>query len=558
MRRVISARNIFRIKSGNSCKIESGNILFVCKYNLLMQLRTHHIAENFQSLIRRQLTESNFFLLACLLCTLPVWLPHFPPMADLPQHAALISLFLNLGNPDFPFSNEFQLNLFTPYLLGYFLISVFSPLLGIVAASKLVISFALAAFALASRFLLRQTGADPYWAWLTFPVLFGFAYQWGLLNFLIAAPVGILFLGLVWKKGAHCDVRSSLLIVLMLYVLFFCHALIMGLFILIALGYWALSVRRLGDFVKCAWPVVALIPLVIGWFLLASQHSEAHHPIRWDLSWINTSEFYYSYAASWANTQEPGWGRVTGFLPRMLGVRPGLFLTLFGIILFILPFLAGGRVTKSRPRRIPFLVITLLLLFLPSVLLGNSFTVQRFALFALPLFLVAVDKPNDLGDVKRDILRFLAPLIAFGWIVFMSINALKFDEEAEGFDVVLSNMEPHKRAVSLIFSRDDANYIAPPFLHFSSWYSAIKGGITNPSFAVYSGMPVGYKDKYFPRIQMGFAWQPQSFDWQEHEGYKYDYFVVRAPDDVIRSADCRVEMVRHAGQWWLYRLHKKC
>lgn len=46
-----------------------------------MQIKIH--AENF------------LFLLACFLGLLPVWLPRFPSMVDLPQHAAQISLFLN-------------------------------------------------------------------------------------------------------------------------------------------------------------------------------------------------------------------------------------------------------------------------------------------------------------------------------------------------------------------------------------------------------------------------------------------------------------------------------
>ncbi|MGC2048937.1 MAG: hypothetical protein WA635_10040, partial [Gallionella sp.] len=102
---------------------------------------------------RHWISDNNLFLLACLLCGLPVWLPDFPPMVDLPQHAAQVSLFLNLGNPDFPFSDQFRLNLFTPGLLGYVLVAAVAPLLGIVAASKLMIWLALAAFALSSRYL---------------------------------------------------------------------------------------------------------------------------------------------------------------------------------------------------------------------------------------------------------------------------------------------------------------------------------------------------------------------------------------------------------------------
>jgi hypothetical protein len=513
-------------------------------------------------ILRRWFTANNLFLLACLLCGLPVWLPHFPPMVDLPQHAAQVSLFLNLGKPDFPFSNEFQLNLFTPYLLGYTLIAALTPLLGIVAACKLVIWLALAAFALASRFLLLRTGADPYWAWLTFPVLYGFTYQWGLLNFLIAAPVGMLFLGLVWRQQVQPGLRSSLLIALMLYVLFFCHALIMALFVLIAVAYWLSSVRRMRDFVSCAWPIATLVPIVLVWLAVTSKHPLTNSAIEWDWSWVNTTDGYYAYFSSWINPKEPGWGRVTGFIPRLLGVRPGLPVTLAGLMLFALPFLAGGRIARSWPRFIPLLSIVLLLLLLPSFLFGNVYTFQRFTFLALPLFLVAIDAPAVPGRAQRNV-RMIFPLIAFGWIAYMSSNALQFNQESDDFETVVAQMEPDKRAASLIFARDDSRSIVPVFLHFPAWYSAIKSGISNPSFAENFVQPVAYKPEYVPKVKFqGFAWNPQWFDWQAHEGYKYDYFVVRAPVDggafLFRTATCKIYLAARSGQWWLYRRDAGC
>ena len=35
--------------------------------------------------------EKYLFLLACVACGIPVWIPHFPPMVDLPQHAAQVA-----------------------------------------------------------------------------------------------------------------------------------------------------------------------------------------------------------------------------------------------------------------------------------------------------------------------------------------------------------------------------------------------------------------------------------------------------------------------------------
>ena len=506
--------------------------------------------------------EKYLFLLACLMCGLPVWLPQFPAMVDLPQHAAQVALLLNLGNPAFPFSELFHLNLFTPYLLGYGLIAAFTPMLGIVAACKLIIWLALAGFAISTRWLLREVGADPYWAWLTFPVLYGFTYQWGLLIFLIAAPIGLMFLAMVWRMKARPDLRSSLAITLMLFALFFCHALILGFFSLIALAYWTFSVQRLRDFIKCAWPMAAIAPLIVIWFVQASNHPLSNFPIGWDLSWFTTGDYYYSNFATWANPDNPGWGRINGFIPRLLGARPQLFITLLGIFIFALPFLSGGRISKSRVRLIPVLAITLVLLLLPTLLFGNMYTFQRFTWLAMPLFLIMIDAPARAGRVNN-YLRMLAPAIAFGWIIFMAMHAMQFNKDMQGFDTILEKAEPGKRTLSLVFKRDDSDSIAPEFLHFPAWYAALKSGITDPSFAVTFVQPVSYKPEYVPKAKFeGFEWNPQWFDWQKFDGQKYDYFVVRAPIDMagylFKTSPCTVSLAVRSGQWWLYQKDPKC
>lgn len=506
--------------------------------------------------------EKYLFLLACLMCGIPVWLPQFPPMVDLPQHAAQVALLLNLGNPAFPFSELFHLNLFTPYLLGYGLIAAFTPVLGIVAACKLVIWLALAGFAISTRWLLREAGADPYWAWLTFPVLYGFTYQWGLLIFLIAAPVGLAFLALVWRMKAQPGWRSSLAITLMLFALFFSHALILGFFSLIALAYWMFSVQRLRDFIKCAWPMAAIAPLVVIWFVRAGTHPLSHFPVGWDLSWFTTGDYYYSNFAAWADADNPGWGRINGFIPRLLGARPQLPLTLLGIFIFALPFIAGGRISKSRARLIPVLAITLVLLLLPTLLFGNMYTFQRFTWLAMPLYLIMIDTPAKAGR-GNNYLRMLAPVLAFGWIGYMAMHALQFNKDMQGFDTLLAKAEPGKRTLSLVFKRDDGHSIAPEFLHFPAWYAALKSGVTDPSFAVTFVQPVSYKPEYAPKAKFeGFEWNPQWFDWQKFAGQKYDYFVVRAPVDMagylFKTSPCTVALAAQSGQWWLYQKDPEC
>ncbi len=507
--------------------------------------------------------EKYLFLLACLLSMLPVWLAHFPPMVDLPQHAAQIALFLNLHDASFPFAPLFDTNLFTPYLLGYSVIAVFTPVLGIVAASKLVISLALAAFPLATRYFLRAAGADPYWAWLVFPVLYGFSYQWGFINFLVAAPIGLLFLGLVWQQQKQPNLRSTLLMICLLYLLFFSHALILALFGGIAALYWWCSTQRVKEFLHLAWPLLTPLPLLIVWVAVNQAHPMSKLPIEWDLSWFSTVDSYYVFLASWVNPQHVEWGRINGFIPRLLGVRPAVIMTVFGLVLFSLPLLAGYRITTSRTRLIPLGVIVIVLLFVPSLFFGVAFVFQRFTFLALPLFLLMLDAPRGATHPYQQWLGWLAPVIAFAWIAFMSSNALQFNKDAEGFEAILAKMAPGKRALSMIFERDDSHSIAPTFVHFAAWYSALKSGVTDPSFAVTQVQPITYQSGQRPTVGIqGFEWFPQKFDWQYHAGRQYDYFVARAPVDhgvyLFREATCGIELLAHEGHWWLYHRYSSC
>ena len=507
--------------------------------------------------------EKYLFLLACVVSVLPVWLPRFPPMVDLPQHAAQIALFLNLQDANFPFAHLFDTHLFTPYLFGYSLIAVFTPWLGVVAASKLVISVALAVFPLATRYFLRAASADPYLAWFVFPALYGFSYQWGFINFIVAAPIGLLFLSLVWRQKRQTNLRSALLMTCMLYLLFFSHVLILALFGGIAAIYWWCSAERIKEFLHLAWPLATPLPLLIAWVAVTQGHPMSKLPIEWDLSWFSTIDSYYVFMASWITPEQAGWGRVNGFIPRLLGVRPSIIMTIFGVMLFLLPLLAGYRMTTSRTRLIPLGVIVAVLLFSPSLFFGVAFVFQRFTFLALPFFLLALDAPRVVTRRYQQLLGGLAPIIAFSWIALMANHALQFHKEAEGFDTILAKMVPGKRALSMIFERDDGHSIAPTFVHFAAWYSALKNGVTDPSFAITQVQPITYRPDQRPTVRtQGFEWFPQKFDWQYHAGRQYDYFVARAPIDhgvfLFREATCSIELVAQAGHWWLYHRDSGC
>ena len=83
---------------------------------------------------------------------------------------------------------------------------------------------------------------------------------------------------------------------------------------------------------------------------------------------------------------------MTGFFPRLLGLWPPWFCVLFGIALFALPFLAGVRLSKRWAVWAPLAVCVSVLMFAPSGGHSGWAFYHRFAVFALPFFVIGLQK----------------------------------------------------------------------------------------------------------------------------------------------------------------------
>ncbi len=467
-------------------------------------------------------------------------------MVDLPQHAAQISLIRNLHDPAFRFAGLFRVNYFTPYLLGYLAVYVLAPLCGIVAACKFVTATALIGLPVTTALLLRETDADSYWALLTIPAMYGFSYTWGFFNFLVAVPIGLLFLILVIRHIRKPDCRSSIYLGVVSPLLFFGHALACVFFGAIACVYALVETRSLRKAILSLLPSATVVPLVLVWFLRTKSDPGTQQPVVWDLGWMRSLD-----------THALG-GRLTGFFPRLLGLRPGLLCFLAGGILFAIPLLAGARPSKRPAFWVPLCVCVLALLFAPTTAFSGWAISHKFTVFALPFFLMTLQH----AEVERPALRRAVVFLLIGWIAIASAKVIRYNAEVKGFDEVLSKMEPNERVLSLMFLHFSDESPAPVFLHFPAWYSAKKHGVVDMNFAVFPIEPVRYNSTVPAPDPSVSEWHPQSFRWTVWRGDTYRYFVVHAQFDLgyrlFAWAPCPVSLVAQSGNWWLYEKDPRC
>jgi hypothetical protein len=492
-------------------------------------------------------------LACCLFGAVPVWLSIFPPMVDLPQHAAQVGLFRDLHHPAFRYAGDFRINWFTPYLLGYLQLFCFSSLAGPVVAAKIVVSIALFLAPIFLAFLLWDLESDPLLAVITVPAMYGITFAWGFLNYLVAAPIGIALLWCSLRHLRQANRRTYIGVFLLGLLLFFSHALIWAFFVFVCALWIVLESQTRREGLRRALPLLLPIPLIFV-FLAHSlaapiSSSGVNH---WDLGWVNASEPYYGNLT-------PHWGRLFGFMARLLGAYPTAFTNLFGIVLFALPSLAGYRPQRRAFFWVPFVTCLVVLFAAPSTLFRITFIYQRFSLFVLPFFVIGISRVAN----PKSLVRWTMPLVASTWIAVVCVNTLAANSGMVGLPELIAHMRPGERALSLVFQFRTPGSIAPVYVHLPHWYAGEKAdAVVDPSFAEFPQEWVVFRDGRVPNASVGFEWTPREFDWTYYSGANYRYFVVRAAADygpaLFRNTTCNVSLRYHQASWYLYERADDC
>ena len=484
---------------------------------------------------RTATTNLNPYLLVTLvglIVVLPIWIPTFPAMCDAPQHAAQVAIFSQLGHPGFAYSQLFVRHTNIPNLEGYALLYVLGPLIGLVAACKLIVSAALLAFLLACSWLLAEFDCDPRLALLAVPGLYGFPFQWGFIGFLSAAPIGICFVVLALRYFRTPSLLRGVTLALAWLFVFFCHALIAafaaGLAAACAL-YAVQSVRQLAS----RWlPIFGTMAVAgLWWVHSISSIQVSHSPIEWNVDLDRFAQLYVN---------------ISGVPSDLIAVAL--------IMAFVVPVVILLGVRRQWRYYIPFAVCLVVALLFPHCIFAVAAVYQRFAPFVLPCFALILARATPR---RANLAIVWLVVVALAWTGGMAWRMSVFQREGSGWSTILRQMAPGQRVLSLNFEHNSEVFSGAVFLHFPAWYSALKGGIVDLSFACNNVDIALYHQEVLPRVcYTGLDFHPERFNWQQHEGWQYRYFVVHSPVErgatLFAGSEFPVVLRAHDADWWLY------
>lgn len=471
------------------------------------------------------------FLFAAFLAGALVLINTFPPMVDMPQHAAQVATFLRMMNGTEPWAEVYRINWLTPYWVGYALTALLAMWLPTVTAIKLVISLAVTMTAISAAYLRRETGGSAHWDWIFLPIGFGFAFDWGFLNFMVATPLALAYLALTINYLRSPGAYRAITIAIASVMLLLCHVLIVifacALGALLA-GMAAGSGRRA---LRICAPFMAPAPLVfLWWLLILTPEVQAQSPSYWNISLMRISEVI-AFAAGQQNC--------VFYLP----------LTALAIGA---PFAFGATCAADKRWCMPFLLFLIWMFFGPHQIFDNYFTYQRFGIFFLPMLVLAL-RP---GVATHRLTHGFMPILGIALLIPIAYRLYAFEQESADFREVEKSIPAGGRLLAAIIDRDSQAAQQPSYLHFGAWYSARGPGMHEFSFASFVPEIIRFKEGHTrPLVVRGQDWFPSNYT---HVMMRdFDYLLVRkeissSPPPRKFNA-CQMSVLARSGNWSLYQ-----
>ncbi len=491
----------------------------------------------------------------------PFLATRYPPMTDLPFHAAQSSALAHYWNPAYHFREQFELHpVAVPYLSMYAIAALLMVVLPPVIAVKIaaVVMLALVPGGLAVMFhgmkkspLLGLLGLGLCWCNLT---------HWGFLNFMGALGLFAMSVGLTLLLVDAPSVRRQAALALTLVALYFTHIFRFPFGICAVVGTAVVMYPATRRLRPVALPLVPALALMALWLKVRpTELSAGFGPMQ--IHKERLKEFVGLLTGGFTDPAE----RVAfdGFL------RIAFIVAALAIAVAV----AVAVMKKGRDRRatlawdvgvtvVPLAcaaVFLVLFLVLPMAIGLWWYVYPREATATAFIALGAFP------DLPRSFwlrLPLVAALAVGGTGIARVVvaNYARFEPVTQDFAAITREIPPAPKLMYLVFDHGGSTRSTTPFIHLPAYVQAERGGWLGFHFATWGASPVHYRPRdepgavVPPEVPLRWEWTPQIFDVRRHGAF-FDWFLVRAgrSPDALFAADPGVERVDHVGTWWLYR-----
>jgi hypothetical protein len=453
------------------------------------------------------------------------------PMVDMPQHSAQISIWQRLGNPQFPETQLFELNLRTPYLGAYALARALCGTLGVVPALKVVAWLAVVLHWAAFDWLVRTTGHARWLGVLGVPLGMGYGFYFGFISFIGALPFGLAAVSLALRHRERPTLLSGVLLGAALCATLATHGFALGLTLVLVAP---LLLRGGGSIIARGAPLLAPALLIVVWLMPGSSARAigltVWDPRFWELSTV-PALFLAANAADHAAT-------------------------IFGLIFLAFVALSMGRPSRMPERYLPIVVLLLGFCLFPLSLGGLTPLHPRFAAFMIPALLILFEPRAEprIAQFSQSITAVTAL-----WLALFCLRLHQFARETQPISDFIARMPAGLRIRPIVFERSSAVFPAlPALIHLSAYYVPEKAGVQGYSFAMYPTSVIRYRPFVTPTMTQGSEWRPDWFSARD-ELPSYDCFLVHSSSD--RSLELfgeqlgQVDLAFHEQGWWAYMTH---
>jgi len=506
----------------------------------------------------------------------PLLAAHYPPMTDLPFHAAHTSILRHYWDPQWHFREQLELQpIAVPYLTHYAIGALFMLWLPPLAAVKLATVVMLLLVPAGMAVLLSGMKRSPLGALLTLPLAYCTLAHWGFINFVGALGLFAMAVGLAMKVVDRPTRGRRVALAITLVLLFFTHIFRFPMGVAAVIGtalFLYPATRRFRPIVS---PLVPSLVLFAWWVVVKPKALDTG---AMELS-LDLERRKEVWALLFGGFNDPLESELATIFARVVG--------LVGVASLLAVFVerrvggedgdgdgggGGGRATRREVRfaigagLVPVacaLVFFGLFLTLPMQIGVWWYVYPREATAAVYIAIAILPGLPRSLTVRAPLITALA-IAAFAYGRFVAQSYAAFDAQTADFRKVAQRLPRAPKLLYLVFDHAGSTRGTTPFIHLPAYVQAEHGGHLSFNFVAWGAAPMVFRSRRDeravvpPPVPLRWEWTPHLFKVQEHGAF-FDWFMVRAgrPPDALFADDAEIQRVDHAGKWWLYKRIRK-